>query len=480
MRKFFASLGILFLAFSPLAALAAFPSPQSDDSTLYHSATDTVYPLGTNLDGVLNGVQVSVQGIAPFGHFGSADAYVTCFTDASYTMACGATWGDGSGNLTSDGGAQSLTEAAGPTRMDYTFNSSHDTGHRTLVLSDYYELVIHVNTSYAASWGNAAVTAPYYVFSGTGGTLPNTNTRIVDFAPPEGTTTPANIPVTFSMHAYINPADIGNIIGVKLELHNIDQNILLGQLTSFFDPNDIYLFQGQATTSGDFYFSTSTLLAAGNYRINATLTRSYVNGFFQNPFSSINQDISHQFIVGTSTFIGHISQASFSEVQSIFASSTATSTAALAGTCNPLSFSATSCLAFLFVPDAGQLSDTIHSAKDAIFARAPWGYFTRFYTILTTSATSSLPTFSTHVFQGTGINGSDGLTWSVDPGEMLAGGATLIDGMSDPTTGATLRTALEPLIQLTVALVVVRQIFADLTKSFGHSSGAPERSRRPT
>ena len=487
MKRFLASLSILGLVLAPFSVFASLPTDQPDDSVVWVSGNSgTAYDMGTGLNGTVDSVQLSIQGVAPFGHFGHAYAGINCFTDAGHTVPCGATWGDGAGNLYSDNNGaspQSLTDGSAPTRMDFDFTGSQDAGHRTFVATDYYELNILINTGFSATWGDNAIGSggtPYRVFTGSGGTPPDTSTRIISFTPEEGTTTPSAVPVLFSIHAYINPADLGNVIGVKLLYHNIDQNVLLGDLSSFVDPNDFFIFEGQATTSGDFYYSTTTLLADGNYRVNAQLTRTYVFGLLENPFSPINQDLNHQFIVASSTFIGHISQSSFSEINSIFASSTATSTSALAGTCNPLgSFSATSCLAFLFIPDAGQLNDTVSQAKSAIFQRAPWGYFSRFYTILTGSATSSLPTISTHIFEGTDVNSGDGLTWTIDPGEMLAGGAGLINTMTS-RSGHTLREALEPILLVVIGMVVIRQIVADLTKSFEHHNGPAERSRRPT
>jgi len=215
----------------------------------------------------------------------------------------------------------------------------------------------------------------------------DTTTRIIDFDPQNGTTT--SNPVTFSLHAYVNEEDIGDFIGVNFTLHNIDQNVLLG---SIFSPYDIVFLDGfQATTSGDFYFSTTTVVAEGNYRVEASIRRSFLSGIFNSPFSSINDDQSHQFIVGSPTFIGNISQQSFSSINQLFASTSATSTSALAGSCNVLSgFSVTNCLAFLFIPDAGLVYDSLTDFRDKVSTHFPLGYLTDFIGIISTTTTSSL------------------------------------------------------------------------------------------
>jgi hypothetical protein len=248
-----------------------------------------------------------------------------------------------------------------------------------------------------------------------GGSFNPNSTRIISFTPDNGTTTLSGQPVSFSLHAYVNSADIGTFTGISFSLHNIDQNNLLNPNN---DVNDIYFLKDfQATTSGDFYFSSTTLLSDGNYRINAILARNYLDGFINNPFSSLNQNLSHQFIVGTSTFLGNISQNSFNQLQSIYGSSTATSSLALSGTCNPFSgsastlffntsFSPISCITFLFVPDSGYLNDTLVSFKKNVATHFPLGYVYDLVTILSTTTQSTIPVIDATVPVGIPGTGS--------------------------------------------------------------------------
>lgn len=267
------------------------------------------------------------------------------------------------------------------------------------------DVVTSINASglsdgnYAFEWGqnvNNPFTADYWsAFSVIGGVFVASSTdfssHIVSFTPLDDSTT--TNPVTFTAHYYISPNDVGNIVGMNLYLHNIDQNVLL---VSGLSSSDILLVNQQATTSGDFYFSTTTTLGEGNYRLNARMTRTYFD--IQSFLDVANE--SHQFIVGSvsngfgGTFIGNISQNSYSSLNSIIASTSATSTSALASSCNPLGgvFNVINCLTFFFIPDSGYLADTLHNFATNAATHFPLGYITDLISILSTTTVGSLPT----------------------------------------------------------------------------------------
>jgi hypothetical protein len=299
-------------------------------------------------------------------------------------------------------------------------------------------------------------------------------TRIIDFSPLDGET--VSNPVTFSLDACIDPEDLGTIKGVNISLHNIDQNVLLlGTLS----PSDIYLLdQEDIDIAGLFQFSTSTYIGEGNYRLEACIERSYFFGFIVNPFSDISDCISHQFVVGTSTYIGNISQRIFGDTNDFLNGLTATSSEALANTCNPLNsnFGIRECMTFLFIPDAYSLSLTMEDARTGILTRVPWGYFTRVINILSSTATSTLPAWTASIQVGAGNDMTPEITTiTIDPADMLAGGASLLDSVQDPITNKTARDVFLPMVQLTVALAVIMTIISDLTSSHRHAN--EEKSR---
>lgn len=291
----------------------------------------------------------------------------------------------------------------------------------------------------------------------------DTSTHIIDFSPENGTTTSSI--VTFTLHAYISPDDVGNFFNVNIDYRNIDENSLLSAIPGFSNVPFVttILFNGVSTTTGDFYFSTTTTLADGDYRVRATLAETFLG--ITNPFPT--QSLNHQFIVNNETFIGRLNQNGFNEYNGILASTTATSTAAAAATCNPLTFNINTCLAFLFVPGGPQLDETMQSFQDGISSRAPWGYFYRVYKILTGTGTSSLPMISTNITVGPPGNTSTS-TITFDPGDMIAGGATLINSIHDNQHGIPFRDVMEPFVQLAVALSVIFTIFADVVGSHRH------------
>lgn len=236
-------------------------------------------------------------------------------------------------------------------------------------LGDYYDLY---NTDYQVGYDDS--------------------TRIVSLTPENGDVLPSGTPVTFNAHLYINPQDVGNVIKLNISLRNIDQNVLL---LGDFSSETYQIFFGVATTTGDWYYSTDIILADGNYRFNVEAD-SCVSAFntclIQVPFLGIHLFENTQFIVGTSTFIGNISQNSFAQIGNIFASSTATSTSALSRTCYPFSgnFDTIQCVSFLIIPDAGYLSDTLENFRTNVSTHFPLGYITDLYSILATTTIGEL------------------------------------------------------------------------------------------
>jgi len=117
-------------------------------------------------------------------------------------------------------------------------------------------------------WQNTVYGDFYLNFDPLSAPYNDVTTHIVSMTPLNNIETPILNPVTFTLHAYISPNDVGNIIKIKIDLHNIDQNVLL---LSDFSNSDLQLYFGLATSTGDFYFSTTTDLAYGNYRFRALL-----------------------------------------------------------------------------------------------------------------------------------------------------------------------------------------------------------------
>lgn len=350
----------------------------------------------------------------------------------------------------------------------------------------YYAIAYGTGADYSPDYDNNPVY--YYIAYISGGTVyseipqvncDNPTTRLLNFTPLDNSLATSSEPVQFTLNACVDEADIGTIKGVNISLHNIDQNVLF---IDFLSDNDIWFIDDRdIQTSGLYTFSTSTVLDDGNYRIEACIARSYFWGFFANPFSNITDCQSHQFIVGTSTFIGNISQNAWTETQDYLSGKASTSTLAMAKTCNPLSgdFSVIDCLAFLLVPDGQATKSTLDNLKTTFLTRAPWGYLTRFVSILTSSATTTLPVFTAQVQIGAGDDMTPEITeLTFDMGDMIGGGGALLDSIRDPINNKSVRDIFEPIVQLAIALAVMMTIIWDIARmnSEGESRKATKTS----
>lgn len=315
--------------------------------------------------------------------------------------------------------------------------------------------------------GTSGVKDIYFIMDGDE-TDPD-GTRIIYFHPLEGTTE-ATSSVHFDIYAYIDPEDVGSIQGVRISLHNINQNTL-GWLLGDFAPDDFDIVNENLQVPGFFYAATDTPIAVGNYRVRACLKRTYFFGWIQNNFANVidnERDCqSHQFVVGTSTFVGFLSQNGFSEYNDFVNGLSATSTEALSRTCNPINsdFGIRECLTYLLIPGGDALDNTLQGLREGILIRVPWGYFTRAATILSNPATSTLPSWTASIR----IASSTYTTLTFDPGDMFAGAGTLVDSIRDPVYGVNLRDIFYTICQLIVAIGVIMTIFSDITKSHGHN-----------
>ena len=326
--------------------------------------------------------------------------------------------------------------------------------------------------------GTVASLKPAYLWvegGGGGDSCDSGVSRICGFTPENGTTvTGPNI--DFTLDYFVTQEDIDqNLNDVVITLHNIDQNVLL---LGFLSPGDIVLYNEVATTSAHISFATTTALADGNYRIQAKMQRKFFFDWITIPGDNINQTISKQFVVGSSTFIGNLTQNGFNILNGTLASSTATSSVALVANCNPLgTFDMVNCLAGLFIPDAGQVQATIQGAQEGILTRMPWGYVTRFVGIVGGTGTTTLSTtYTATVAMNTA---SDTTELSFNPGDMFAGGATLVDSIESPyDSSVTFRSVFEPIIKLSIAVMVVLTIFSDITGSHAHHTEQPGDTRR--
>lgn len=115
---------------------------------------------------------------------------------------------------------------------------------------------------------------------------------------------------------------------------------------------------------------------------------------------SIDQVV-HQFVVNNETFIGHLQSGISNDLNSIVASTSATSTIVALKSCNPLAFDTVLCISALFTPDSVQLQKDFKWLYDGALTHFPIGYLTDFISILATSTgSSSIPVLRATVPNG--------------------------------------------------------------------------------
>jgi hypothetical protein len=277
----------------------------------------------------------------------------------------------------------------------------------------------------------------------------NTETRIISMLPANGTTTASGQPVYFELNGYINPDDWGKIFKIKIDFRNLDLNTITASLTfGQFSIDQNIFYSNLASSSGYFTISSTTNLVDGNYRVEARLWNAVDFPFGLSMMLTEKVFVQHQFIVGQATFLGNLATNMYNEMNEIFASSTATTTAASSADCNPAGWilgetKLVRCLAFLFVPDSKRVSDSMVSLYNGILRKWPLGYVTDFWAIMGTTSTTSLELFNAVIPPGIPGAGSQltlDLTGSIDyilyatSGPFISGNATSTETFYDITS----------------------------------------------
>jgi len=232
-----------------------------------------------------------------------------------------------------------------------------------------------------------------FVWSGTA-FIDETRTHIISLDPAQSSSTPSGVPVYINAVAYI--AEESSFWDtIKINLWTRDENSVLSRLV-FTYQTDLYTvhFNGTATSTGFWRYSSTTMLADGNYTVQFSLGNSTLGGLVPNPFGGDTQVLTHQFTVGTSTFLGNLNQTIGQDIEDILQGKTSTSTAVLLSRCKPWSeagFDVVDCLSGLMIPDKGKMEELFEDFKQGIVYKFPWGYGFRFFALATGATTSTPP-----------------------------------------------------------------------------------------
>jgi hypothetical protein len=310
---------------------------------------------------------------------------------------------------------------------------------------------------------------------------PGNDTKILSVDPADGATiATSSLPYEFVTIGNIKASDWKDGIRLRIKLdRNTDQQST-SALVGFDSAFGNYTYFDIPVESGAFVISTTTLntlLPADRVGLYHMTQDIQVPGIGVH-WWIINFDLTYTtldstttaFTIGTTTDLDNIAIAQTNYLNSIATSTngSALSDCQFSWFNSAIDFSLGSklfrCLAgvttFMFVPSPNSVQATFDQVRGGILTRAPWGYATRLVTILSSNATTTLPTFTANIYT-TGTSTPD-TTLTFDPGDMLDGGAALLNSVKANGTSLSLRDIVEPWIQLFIALSIVFIIAIDV------------------
>lgn len=272
-------------------------------------------------------------------------------------------------------------------------------------------------------------------FDSSGGGVANTQTRIISVSPVTGDSIASTSVVQYSVHAYINPNDVG----ARLSYSVFPINSYLGTGSLFgwlggdtFDYGGGYVV---STTSGDLYFtsSSSVPLPVGSYSSVVDLKEWCLTVPLVGWTTCVSPlTNSSGTLIGTTTYWSvdshsALGQQFISNIQALDDIIYGTATTTLfASSCNPLSFDTTKCVTGLFSASASFLWGLISPLFDMVLSAQPWGYGYRVAQIFfdDSVASSTLPSIAVSVPSGLPMGGR---TIDFTPYDSIESALTKID-----------------------------------------------------
>jgi len=214
-------------------------------------------------------------------------------------------------------------------------------------------------------------------------------------------------------------------------------------------------------------FSTTTSpQEVGRYTLEAQIVRPSFSLLGFTFGETIMARFTDSFIVGTSTQYDRIKDQTNSELEALGLSGVESVCADDLSLLNPISFAIC-----LFAFDGEGLAQVFINAREGFMTRVPFGYVNRTYDILTSSATSSLPTISYTFSEGP----LQGANVAFNPWQyMYVDGAPLKDGIVSNNGGENIWEIVEPFYEIVVYLTLALLVFRKLTGVHLQNSHKPE------
>ena len=454
-------------------------SPFSDSGyTLFQQ------PVATSTDtltGTLTGVTLSIQYAGASASSNGVEVILTASTDPGnqdQTQGCLGYFAVPNGTGTLNISDQPLS--------DFSFGG----GCSSFTPGEYVTLAVDFLTSgtfqiagaasqqggfYQSFWGNSENLQPtdpniytaFFVLSGlttSGGGNVSYSTQISAVTPVGGSTIASSTAATFGATGYIAASDY--VPGTTLTITYAPTNAadVVSALPNAFTTTltfPIYAY-------GAFDFSTtSPAVSDGDYNMSAVLQGPnipYFYGLFYNP-GSVLTSTSTEFTVNNQIGIDEFTASTTALIESAYASSTIS----LASCSSFVGFNLGDCLNVLFVPQPAAINAVLSQFRGQLLSYFPWGYVTRFFTILSSNGTSTLPS-ATAVIAMPYSDGSasDTQSFTVDPTATLAAASAALDGIDANGTDLNWQAVLEPYVQLFIGITLLFIIVFDLIGTAHH------------
>ena len=296
----------------------------------------------------------------------------------------------------------------------------------------------------------------------------NTNTRIDSVTPIPASTISSSTAATFAVTGYVNAADYTSGMTVTMSY----APYVASQEASGLPSSYYTTITFPVTSSGAFSFSTSSSATViGNYTMQTSLQgASSVNFFglfsFNIPFFANNYtSTSTTFIVDELNGFDVYMASSTAAIQTIL-NETGTSSQA----CNiGASFNVSGCIGYIFIPQPAVLDQQFQQFYSGVLTYAPWGYVTRFFSILASNGTTTLPSATATVYMPYSNGGaSDTQSFTIDPTATLADASAALDSVDADGTDLNWQAVLEPYVQLCIAIFLLFIIVHDLIGTAHH------------
>lgn len=287
-----------------------------------------------------------------------------------------------------------------------------------------------------------------------------TGTRIETVTPYDGETIATSSAATFGATGWVSEEDweYGTVVELQYAPYSAYQAAVATP--------DMVMTYVELEIAGYGAFSVSTTSSAtvgGEYYMGAAIktpswSNSLLNFFGYGQFANFGvlTSTSTEFIAGYLTAYDIFVASTTESVENYLASSTVSMAACTEWT----SFALQDCLNLLFVPQTQPIAAALGAFKEEFLSYAPWGYITRFVTIMASPDIDDLPEFSVTV-PTDGEGGSMG--FSMDMNEALAGAGDVLDSLEDPYSGTSVQDIMQPFVRLTLGLLVLLALIHHIT-----------------